>query len=88
MAKESSSFCENPACLGLGSEWTKCCKTSDESSSGTCEIGAAKRFKFVQDDELQELSKGFVPKKYCNEHQMGSEKSKFVERSEKRKISK
>lgn len=25
MAKERSYFCKNPACLGLGSEWTECC---------------------------------------------------------------
>ena len=58
MTKESSSFCEYPACLGLGSEWTECCHKSNESESTV----NAKRFKFIQDDELQELSKGFVPK--------------------------
>ena len=58
MAKEKSSFCEYPACLGLGQEWTECCRISDNSELES----AVKRFKFVQDDELQELSKGFVPK--------------------------
>ena len=57
MAKESSSFCEYPACLGIGSEWTECCHRSNELESTVKPL--AKRFKFIQDDEL---SKGFVPK--------------------------
>ena len=60
MAKESSSFCEYPACLGIGSEWTDCCRRSNEPESTVKPL--AKRFKFIQDDKLQELSKGFVTK--------------------------
>ena len=61
MAEERSSLCEYPFCLGLGPEWTKCCHNHPKESSES--LGpTAKRFKFVQDNELQQLSKGFVPK--------------------------
>ena len=57
--KERSNVCENPACLGLGPEWTGCCHKSDESPS---KIAAAKHFMFVQDDELLKLFSDFLPK--------------------------
>ena len=57
MAERSLSLCKNPACSGLGSDWTE--GWGREESK--CEPTTTKHFEFV-DDDLQELSEGFVPK--------------------------
>ena len=58
MAERSLSLCKNPACLGLGFDWSECCGKSESE----CEPTTTKRFKFVDDNNLQELSKGFARK--------------------------
>ena len=57
-----ASFCEEPCCLGLGPEWLECCQQYEKS-----ELENDARFgNFITDDELSELSKGFVPKNTSN----------------------
>ena len=60
----AKSFCEDRFCLGLGPDWLECCRNyHKEDKSGA----DSKRFKtFITDDELADLSKGFVPKNTSN----------------------
>ena len=52
----ASTHCSSPTCLGLGPDWTTCCSDVEEKKEPP-----SKRFKFIDNEELQEMSKGFVP---------------------------
>ena len=53
---DGADFCENPTCLRLGPEWMECCRSKSDRAE-------SQRFtSLVTDDQLAELSKGFVPR--------------------------
>ena len=56
-----ASFCEEPSCLGLGPEWLECCQQEQSEKENNARFG-----NFVTDEELVELSKGFLPKNTSN----------------------
>ena len=77
----SLSLGKNPACLGLGSDWSE--GWGREESK--CEPKTTKHFKFV-DDDLQELSKELCTKEHRYDRQMGSEESPSMEKCKKLKL--
>ena len=49
-------FCDAPSCLGLGPEWLECFQQHEQSE----QENDARFGNFVTDEELAELSNGFV----------------------------
>ena len=82
MAKERSYFCKNPACLGLGSEWTACCHNHMSLPLGSMKLAQQRISSSFKSTSFTNFPR-VLGQKIRQRAPNGLEKSEFVKRSKK-----